>query len=56
MDVGEWTSFPVGSLWDRMKPLGSLMTTERTNRRQEQEFMSALRRGDFTGLGKTEKE
>jgi hypothetical protein len=34
-----------------MKPLGSHTITERTNRRQEQEFMTALKRGGFAGLG-----
>jgi hypothetical protein len=43
----EWTSVPIGSPWDRMKQLGSHTTTERTNRRQEQEFRAALKTGDF---------
>jgi hypothetical protein len=52
----EWTFVPIGSPWDRMKSLGSHMTTERTNRRQEQEFVMALRRGRFCWTRKkTEK-
>jgi hypothetical protein len=47
----EWASVPTGSQWDRMKPLGSHMTSERTNRRPEWEFMTALKRGSFAGLG-----
>jgi hypothetical protein len=46
----EWTSVPFGSLWDRKKPLGSHTTTERTNRRQEQELRMALKRGGFADL------
>jgi hypothetical protein len=38
--------------WDRMKPLGSYMTTERANRRKEREFRTVLEKGDFSGLGK----
>jgi hypothetical protein len=38
-EMEEWNSIPIVSLWDRMKPLGSHMTTEQTNRRQEQEFL-----------------
>jgi hypothetical protein len=34
----EWTSVPIGSPWDKMKQLGSHMTAEQTNRKQEQEF------------------
>jgi hypothetical protein len=34
----EWTLVYIGSLGDRMKPLGSVMTTKRTISRQEQEF------------------
>jgi hypothetical protein len=44
-EMEELTSGPIGSLWDRMKPLGSHRTTERTNRRKEQESMIALKRG-----------
>jgi hypothetical protein len=36
-----WTSVPIGSPWDRMKPLDIHTATERTNRRQEQEFRTA---------------
>jgi hypothetical protein len=39
--IEEGTSVPIGSLWDRMKHLGSHTTTER---RQEQEFRMALKR------------
>jgi hypothetical protein len=46
----EWESVPVGSPWDGMKPLGSHKTTERTNRRPEQEFMMALKRSSFAGI------
>jgi hypothetical protein len=35
-----------------MKLLGSHTTTERTNRRQEEEFRMALNIGHFAGLGK----
>jgi hypothetical protein len=35
-----------------MKLLSSHMTTEQTNRRQEQKFRMALKRGGFVGLGK----
>jgi hypothetical protein len=38
--------------WDRKKPLVSHTTTERTNRRKEQEFRMALKRGAFAGLGR----
>jgi hypothetical protein len=39
-----------------MKPLGSHMTTKRTNRRQEQEFRMALKRGSFAGPGRKTRE
>jgi hypothetical protein len=39
-EMEEWTSVPIGSAWDRMKPLGSHTTTERTNSRQEQELIT----------------
>jgi hypothetical protein len=45
----ECTSVPIGCPWDTMKPLGSHMTIERTNRRQEQQFRMTLKRGSFTG-------
>jgi hypothetical protein len=48
----EWTSFPTGSLVDIMKPLGSHTNIKRTNGRQEQEFMTTLKRGGFVGLEK----
>jgi hypothetical protein len=48
----EWTSVPIGSPRDSMKPLGSHPTTERTNRRLEQEFRMNLKMGVFAGLGK----
>jgi hypothetical protein len=35
-----------------MKPLGSHTATKQTNRRQEHEFLMALNRGSFAGLGK----
>jgi hypothetical protein len=38
-EMEDWTLAPIGSLWDTMKLLGSHTTTERTNRRQEHEFM-----------------
>jgi hypothetical protein len=46
-DMEEWASVPIGSLWDGMKPLVSLMTTERTSRRQEQEFTMVLEKVCF---------
>jgi hypothetical protein len=52
-EIEEWTSVPIGSPWDRMKPLCCHAPTEQTNRRQEQEFMMALKRGCFAGLGKS---
>jgi hypothetical protein len=52
----EWNSIPIGSSWDRMKPLGSHTTTDRTNRRQEQEFRKAPKTGGFAGLGKRRGE
>jgi D-alanyl-D-alanine dipeptidase len=51
-EMEEWTSVPIGSPWDRMKPLGSHTTSEQTNRRQEQEFKKAMKGGGFAGLGK----
>jgi hypothetical protein len=48
----EWASVPIGLPWHRMKLLGSHMTTERTSRGPKQEFMMALKRGSFAGLGK----
>jgi hypothetical protein len=57
--IGSWreiekrTSVPNGSPWERMKLLGSHMTTERTNRRQEQEYMMTLKRGSFFWSTKT---
>jgi hypothetical protein len=51
-EMEEWSSVPIGLLWDRMKLLGSHKTTEQTNRRQEQEFRMALKKGSFAGLGK----
>jgi hypothetical protein len=50
----EWTSFPIGSQWDKMEPFHSHTTTERTNRRQEEEFRMAKKRDGFAGLGKCE--
>jgi hypothetical protein len=50
--MDEWTSVPSGSPWDRMKPLGSHMTTEQTNRRQEQKFRMGMKRCGFAGRGK----
>jgi hypothetical protein len=52
----EWTSVPSGSPWDRKKPQSTHMTTERTNRRQEQEFRMALKRGGFAGPGRRQGE
>jgi hypothetical protein len=43
----EWASAPTDLPWNRMKPLGYHATTERTNRRQEQEFRMALNRVDL---------
>jgi hypothetical protein len=51
-EIEEWTSVPIGSPWERMKPLGLHTTTERTIRRQEREFRMVLKTGDFSGLGK----
>jgi hypothetical protein len=34
--------FPLARPWDRMKPLSFHTNTERTNRRQEQEFRMAV--------------
>jgi hypothetical protein len=48
----EWTSVPIGSPWGRKKPLDSHTATERTNRRQVEEFRMALKSGGFSGLGK----
>jgi hypothetical protein len=50
-EIEEWTSIPTDSPWGRMEPLGSHMTTEGTNRRQEQKFRMALKRVGFTDLG-----
>jgi hypothetical protein len=50
-EMEELTSVLIGSPWDGMKLLGCHATTEQTNRRQEQEFMMALKRGGFAGLG-----
>jgi hypothetical protein len=36
--MDERTSVYIGSLWERMKLLGSHVAAERTNRTQEQEF------------------
>jgi hypothetical protein len=51
-EMEKWASVPIYSPWDSMKSLGSHMTTERTNRREEQEFRMALKRGGFAGVGK----
>lgn len=40
----DWISVPNALPWNKMKPLGYHATTERTNRRQEQEFWMALKR------------
>jgi hypothetical protein len=53
-EMEESTSFPIGLPWDRMKPLGSHMTTERTNRRQG--VYKALKGGVSAGLGKRQGE
>jgi hypothetical protein len=39
-EMKEWNSVPIGSPWDRMKPLGSHTTAERSNGWQTQEFVS----------------
>jgi hypothetical protein len=54
MELEEWTSVPIGSPRDRMKQLGSHTTAEQTNKKQEQEFGTALKRNSFTGLGERE--
>jgi hypothetical protein len=41
-EMEEWASVGIGSPWNRMKPPGSHTTTDRTNRRQEQESRMAL--------------
>jgi hypothetical protein len=47
----EWTSVAIGS------PVGqNETTTERTNRRQGHEFMMALKRAGFAGVGKRQEE
>jgi hypothetical protein len=46
----ERASVKIGPSWERMKWLDSQMTTERTNRRQEQEFRMALKGGGFVGI------
>jgi hypothetical protein len=51
----EWTCFPTGWSWKRMKSLGSHTTTERTNRRQEQDFRMALKRGGFAAVGRRQE-
>jgi hypothetical protein len=51
-EMEEWTSVPFGSPWNTTKLQGSHMTTEQTNRRQEQEFRLVLKRGGFADLGK----
>jgi hypothetical protein len=38
-EIEEWAPVLIGLPWDRMKLLGSHMTTEQTSKRQEQEFM-----------------
>jgi hypothetical protein len=50
-EMEEWIHFPLARWWDRMKPLGSNTTIERTNRRQEQKFKKTLKKGGFAGLG-----
>jgi hypothetical protein len=51
-EMEECNSLSTGLLWERMKLLGSHMTTVRTNRRQEHEFRMALKKSSFAGLGK----
>jgi hypothetical protein len=51
-EIKEWISVSIGSPLDRMKLLGSHTTTERTSRKQEQEFRMAQKRGGLAGLGK----
>jgi hypothetical protein len=51
-EVKKWSSVPIGSPWDRMKPLGPHTIIQRTEKRQEQEFRMAQKRGGFAGLGK----
>jgi hypothetical protein len=48
--VEGWNSVLSCLLWDKIKPVGSHTTTKGTNRRQDQEFRMALRRGGFAGL------
>jgi hypothetical protein len=51
-EMEEWTAIPINLLWDRTKLLGSHMTTEWTNRRQEHEFVGLWKGVYFAGLGK----
>jgi hypothetical protein len=51
-EMEELTSVPIGPPWDRTKLLGCHATTELTSRSQEHEFMLALKRYSFAGLGK----
>jgi hypothetical protein len=56
---GKWKSgpqFPLAHPWDRMTPLGSHATAERTNRRQGHEFRMPLKGGGFAGLGNRQEE
>jgi hypothetical protein len=55
-EMEEWSSVLIGSLWDRMKSLGSHTTTEQTNRRQDQEFRMVLKRGSLAGPGRGQEE
>jgi hypothetical protein len=50
-----WTSVPIGSPVVQDETfLGSHTTTNRTNRRQVQEFRMALKRGSLAGFGRTQ--
>jgi hypothetical protein len=42
-EMEEWTSDSLGSPWNTTKLLGSHVTTEQINRRQEQEFMMTMK-------------
>jgi hypothetical protein len=55
-EMEKWTSVPFGSPRNTMKLLGCHMTSERTNRRQEEEFRMALKRDCFADQRKRQRK
>jgi hypothetical protein len=51
-EMEEWASVPIGLPWDKMKLLGSHVTTERTDKTRTGVY-NTLKRGVLAGLGKT---